>query len=153
MRQLHCVKQLAAGLSYLHSRDIVHNDIKSHNVLVDEHFRVKFCDFGLASFATKIIKAVDAGTPPYAPTFSISPSHLTICFINDWLGVWWQVRCTRTLATRIAFQSLRYDRSVNDDGLRAETVVSVGDRSSFLSLPPSLRHLFSRHTDRRGIHA
>lgn len=41
------VLQLISVFSYLHSHGIVHRDIKSHNVLID-NFNVKICDFGLA---------------------------------------------------------------------------------------------------------
>lgn len=34
----------------MHKIGIVHRDIKSHNILVDDRFDVKICDFGLARF-------------------------------------------------------------------------------------------------------
>eukprot|EP00698_Gefionella_okellyi_P004243 TRINITY_DN1393_c0_g1_i1.p1 TRINITY_DN1393_c0_g1~~TRINITY_DN1393_c0_g1_i1.p1 ORF type:complete len:280 (-),score=58.09 TRINITY_DN1393_c0_g1_i1:34-873(-) len=40
----------AAGVAHLHSRHIVHRDLKSLNLLVTPEFRVKVCDFGLSRF-------------------------------------------------------------------------------------------------------
>ncbi|XVE52959.1 hypothetical protein DITRI_Ditri02bG0166100 [Diplodiscus trichospermus] len=42
---------IAQGIDYLHQRcdmQILHFDIKPHNILLDEHRNPKFSDFGLA---------------------------------------------------------------------------------------------------------
>ena len=39
---------VAAGLSYLHGIKVIHQDLKSGNVLLDDQYCAKICDFGLS---------------------------------------------------------------------------------------------------------
>ncbi|MES2217099.1 MAG: protein kinase [Pseudomonadota bacterium] len=45
---------MARGLAFLHAEDILHRDLKSLNVLLDEHMRAKLSDFGLAKIKTEM---------------------------------------------------------------------------------------------------
>jgi cyclin-dependent kinase 10 len=42
------MRELLQTLSYLHQNLIIHRDLKLSNILFDEKFRLKLCDFGLA---------------------------------------------------------------------------------------------------------
>ncbi|KAF8506329.1 kinase-like domain-containing protein [Gautieria morchelliformis] len=44
------IKGMAHGLAYMHGKGLVHGDIKSANVMIDEHGHPRLIDFGLAHF-------------------------------------------------------------------------------------------------------
>ena len=53
--KLRIAMQTAQGMSYLHSKNIIHRDLKSNNIfLLDDYdFTVKIGDFGLATLKSK----------------------------------------------------------------------------------------------------
>jgi len=59
--------QVAQAVYYLHSRKIVHRDLKSQNVLIGENMKIKLCDLGLAT-------AMEAA------------KRLTVCGTNEWMA-------------------------------------------------------------------
>eukprot|EP01111_Echinosteliopsis_oligospora_P013540 TRINITY_DN4878_c0_g1_i1.p1 TRINITY_DN4878_c0_g1~~TRINITY_DN4878_c0_g1_i1.p1 ORF type:complete len:522 (+),score=97.63 TRINITY_DN4878_c0_g1_i1:241-1806(+) len=60
--------EVCRGMAYLHGCNppLIHRDLKPHNLLVDEHWRVKVCDFGLSKFLEPKKDMTACGTPAYA---------------------------------------------------------------------------------------
>ena len=56
-------QDVARGLRFLHSADVIHGDLKSKNVLIDANFRAKVSDFGLGGKSRK--SKIEARGTPY----------------------------------------------------------------------------------------
>lgn len=67
-QRMQWAKEAAQGLAWLHGNNppIVHRDLKPANLLLDEHNRIKVCDFGLSHFMEEgITDREPKGTPLY----------------------------------------------------------------------------------------
>ncbi|OJA09211.1 hypothetical protein AZE42_00662 [Rhizopogon vesiculosus] len=52
-RKLELVQQVAAGLSYLHGKDVVHGSLTGTNIFVDDSGNLRLADFGLSMIAAE----------------------------------------------------------------------------------------------------
>ena len=60
--------QIVNAISYIHSREIAHRDMKPENVLLDKNLNVKIADFGLCHpDAGSLMLKTPCGSPFYAP--------------------------------------------------------------------------------------
>ncbi|KAJ7921478.1 kinase-like domain-containing protein, partial [Mycena leptocephala] len=75
--------EIAQGLGYLHSRNIVHGDLRGANILIDENWSARVADFGLGSFTdatTSIYTSSRAGSIHWMAPELISPEQFGLKF-------------------------------------------------------------------------
>ncbi len=59
-------KQIVYGLAYIHSKSVLHRDIKLDNILLDETMHAKICDFGVSKIISRSqVIEEQCGTPAY----------------------------------------------------------------------------------------
>lgn len=59
----HIVEQIAKGLRAFHRKDIIHQDLKPENIMIDGHGQVKIIDFGSSRAASQL----ESGSPVESP--------------------------------------------------------------------------------------
>ncbi|XVE81653.1 hypothetical protein DITRI_Ditri15bG0082500 [Diplodiscus trichospermus] len=87
---------LARGLSYLHSRKIVHRDVKSENMLLDAHRNLKIADFGVARVEAQNPRDMtgETGTLGYmAPEVLDGKPYNRRCDVYSFGICLWEIYC------------------------------------------------------------
>ncbi|XP_071930580.1 uncharacterized protein [Coffea arabica] len=95
-RRLKMLCDICRGLSCLHRMKIVHRDLKSANCLVNKHWTVKICDFGLSRvlMTTPMKDYSSAGTPEWmAPELIRNEPFTEKCDIFSFGVIIWEL-CT-----------------------------------------------------------
>jgi len=81
---------LARAMFYLHSKKIIHRDLKSKNLLIGKDHRVRLCDFGfarLSEFKRKRVMTI-CGTPGFvAPEIMLGNDYDESCDIFSYGNV------------------------------------------------------------------
>lgn len=77
------VRDIAVGMAYLHSMGMMHRDLKTPNILLDENLRAIISDFGLAKggvnpTASAGVTMTAIGTPHYMSPELLRGEHCTL---------------------------------------------------------------------------
>ncbi|KAG1346737.1 serine/threonine-protein kinase EDR1 [Cocos nucifera] len=95
-RRLKMLRDICRGLMCIHRMKIVHRDLKSANCLVNKHWTVKICDFGLSRVIadTPLNDNSSAGTPEWmAPELIRNEPFTEKCDIFSLGVIMWEL-CT-----------------------------------------------------------
>ncbi|TYJ14642.1 hypothetical protein E1A91_A10G130300v1 [Gossypium mustelinum] len=87
---------LSRGLSYLHSKRIVHRDVKTENMLLDAHRNLKIADFGVARVEAQNPRDMtgETGTLGYmAPEVLDGKPYNRICDVYSFGICLWEIYC------------------------------------------------------------
>jgi len=72
--KVHLALETARSLAFLHSKAIIHRDLKTENYLIDDHKNCKVCDFGLARVAEQMRAANN------------EKGYMTIVGTDEWMA-------------------------------------------------------------------
>lgn len=95
--QMLLMYDIALGISYLHTRrpSIIHRDLKSMNILIDNDMRAKINDFGLARIRPRVntLMHTNCGTPNWqAPEFwTANPSYTEKVDVYSCGLIYWEI--------------------------------------------------------------
>ena len=77
--------QICFGVKYLHDQKIIHRDLKSSNILIDQHNNVKIIDFGVSKILNDYMTYTKSfvGTP-----YNMSPELFKHSFYDNKIDIW-----------------------------------------------------------------
>ncbi|XP_038985117.1 serine/threonine-protein kinase EDR1-like [Phoenix dactylifera] len=131
-RRLKMLRDICRGLMCMHRTKIVHRDLKSANCLVNKHWTVKICDFGLSRIMTEVPMSDNssAGTPEWmAPELIRSEPFTEKCDIFSLGVIMWEL-CTLSRPWQ-GVPSVQVVYSVANKGTRLE--IPEGPLGSLIS--------------------
>jgi mitogen-activated protein kinase kinase kinase 7 len=91
---MHWSRQTAVGINYIHSKRILHRDIKSSNLLLfGNGSHLKLCDFGTCrNLETNLLYTASIGTVRYmAPEVIQGDTYTTMCDVFSFAITLWEM--------------------------------------------------------------
>ncbi|KAK8340057.1 hypothetical protein V6Z11_A08G077200 [Gossypium hirsutum] len=136
---------LSRGLSYLHSKKIVHRDVKTENMLLDAHRTVKIADFGVARVEAQNPRDMtgETGTLGYmAPEVLDGKPYNRKCDVYSFGICLWEIYCCDMPYADLSFAEV--SSAVVCQNLRPEI-----PRCCPSSLASIIRKCWDAHPERR----
>lgn len=100
---------LARGLSYLHSKKIVHRDVKTENMLLDFERTVKIADFGVARVEAQNPRDMTGATGTYgymAPEVLDGQPYNHKCDVYSYGICLWEIYCCAMPYAELSFSEV-----------------------------------------------
>jgi tRNA A-37 threonylcarbamoyl transferase component Bud32 len=126
-RLINIALDMALGMNYLHAKKILHCDLKSSNILLDEHFNVKLADFGLSKVRKKIQgrKHKRIGTPHWmAPEIMREEEYDEYSDVYSFGMILWEL-----IARKIPYFGLKVNQIVGSVGY-GENQVQIPEKGN-----------------------
>ncbi|XP_075520444.1 serine/threonine-protein kinase EDR1 isoform X3 [Primulina tabacum] len=159
-RRIKMALDVAKGMNCLHTSTptIVHRDLKSHNLLVDNNWNVKVCDFGLSRLKhnTFLSSKSTAGTPEWmAPEILRNEPSNEKCDVYSFGVILWELATLKLpwnemnpiqVVGAVGFQNRRLEIPKEVDPLVTRIICECWQtepnlRPSFAQLSVGLKHL------------
>eukprot|EP01094_Clydonella_sp_ATCC50884_P029918 TRINITY_DN955_c0_g1_i1.p1 TRINITY_DN955_c0_g1~~TRINITY_DN955_c0_g1_i1.p1 ORF type:complete len:285 (+),score=78.48 TRINITY_DN955_c0_g1_i1:1-855(+) len=142
----------AQGMNYLHSRKVIHRDLKPQNFLVNDKWTCKIADFGISTIKPDNTQTLTViGTPVYMAPEVLAHSRYTekadvfsfgVCLIELFSGhrPYSEPKYRRTNQTQLMFRVVKEQLRPSTDGLPSPLVLLAND---CWNSDPTLRPTFS----------
>ena len=125
--------QVAAGMSYMHSRNLIYLDMKPHNVIVTPDYTAKIVDFGLCGHKGNYSRRVQ-GTPDF-----MAPEQIRMGWVDERTDVYNLGATMFYLVTGKSVQMTLTSRNGNGNG--KAKVESQTFTSHEVEVPEALENL------------
>jgi serine/threonine protein kinase len=127
--------QILCAILFLHTKKILHLDIKLENVLLDANGNAKLCDFSLCKQMTNEPITFEFGTPAYKSPESFTSLNLDYSFDFWSFGVCVFLMFTQTFPFENEEMILDINKTISDlNETRTETQLKLGVSSIYLPL-------------------